>query len=199
MSVTKAGAVDDVRSRSGAPVRAPDATRRRLASPAAVLTVVLLAAAPFGLAPYALGVLTLGLVHGLFTYGLDLSWGRVGLISVGHAAFFGTGAYAVAIGADVGLPMVVAGGAGVVAAAVLAAFVGAVALSVPESTAVPLLILLTLGISQLLQRTATSLPDVTGGANGKLAPALDLVHGARPRHRHEVSTSSITPWSVVTS
>jgi branched-chain amino acid transport system permease protein len=48
---------------------------------------------------------------------------------------------------------------------------------VPESTAVPLLILLTLGISQLLQRTATSLPDVTGGANGKLAPALDLVGG----------------------
>jgi branched-chain amino acid transport system permease protein len=36
---------------------------------------------------------------------------------------------------------------------------------------------LTLGISQLLQRTATSLPDVTGGANGKLAPALDLVGG----------------------
>ena len=46
-----------------------------------------------------------------------------------------------------------------------------VALSVPESTGVPLLILLTIGVSQLLQRTATSLPDVTGGANGKLAPA----------------------------
>jgi branched-chain amino acid transport system permease protein len=177
VSVTKAGAVDDVRSRSAAPVRAPDATRRRLTAPAAVLTVVLLAAAPFGLAPYALGFLTLGLVHGLFTYGLDLSWGRVGLISVGHAAFFGTGAYAVAIGADAGLPMLVAGGAGVMAAAVLALFVGAVALSVPESTAVPLLILLTLGVSQLLQRAATSLPDVTGGANGKLAPVLDLVGG----------------------
>jgi branched-chain amino acid transport system permease protein len=177
VSVTKAGAVDDVGSRSAAPVRALDARRRRLAAPAAVLTVVLLAAAPFGLAPYALGILTLGLVHGLFTYGLDLSWGRVGLISVGHAAFFGTGAYAVAIGADAGLPMLVAGGAGVVAAAVLALFVGAVALSVPESTAVPLLILLTLGVSQLLQRAATSLPDVTGGANGKLAPVLDLVGG----------------------
>jgi branched-chain amino acid transport system permease protein len=139
--------------------------------------VVLLFAAPFGLAPYALGILTLGLVYGLFTYGLDLSWGRVGSISVGHAAFFGTGAYAVAVGVDAGLPPVVGGLAGVVAATVLAALVGLVALAVPESTGVPLLILLTLGVSQLLQRTATSLPDLTGGANGKAVPVLDLVGG----------------------
>jgi branched-chain amino acid transport system permease protein len=175
--VNSPGAVAEARQGSAGQVRAPDARRRRLAAPAAVLTVVLLAVAPFGLAPYALGILTLGLVYGLFTYGLDLSWGRVGLISVGHAAFFGTGAYAVAIGTDAGLPMVVAGAAGVAAAAVLAAVVGTVALSVPEATGVPLLILLTLGVSQLLQRTATSLPDVTGGANGKLAPVLDLVGG----------------------
>ena len=172
MQVTRA---DAVRHSTVAPVDAPDARRRRLAAPAAVVIVAVLAAAPFGLAPYALGILTLGLVHGLFTYGLDLSWGRVGLISVGHAAFFGTGAYSVAVGTDAGLPMVVAGGAGVVLAAALAAVVGTVALSVPESTAVPLLILLTLGISQLLQRAATSLPDLTGGANGASAPVLDIV------------------------
>ncbi|MGI5132312.1 ATP-binding cassette domain-containing protein [Pseudonocardia sp. CA-107938] len=155
----------------------PDARRRRWAPPTAALAVAVLLAAPFGLAPYALGILTLGLVYGLFTYGLDLSWGRVGLISVGHAAFFGTGAYAVAVAADAGLPMVVGGLAGLVLATALAAAVGSVALSVPESTGVPLLILLTLGVSQLLQRTATSLPGLTGGANGTAVPILDLVSG----------------------
>ncbi|MGY1813366.1 branched-chain amino acid ABC transporter ATP-binding protein/permease [Blastococcus sp. SYSU D00820] len=150
---------------------------RRWAAPLAAVAVGALALAPFGLAPFALGILTLGLVYGLFTYGLDLAWGRVGLISVGQAAFFGTGAYAVVIGTDAGLSLPVAGLLGVAAGALLAALIGAVALSVPETTSVPLLILLTLGASQLLQRTATSLRDLTGGANGGLAPVFGLVEG----------------------
>ena len=157
--------------------RAPGAVVRRWSPAAAVVVVLALAAAPFGLAPFALGVLTLGLVYGLFTYGLDLSWGRVGLVSVGQAAFFGLGAYAVAIGTDAGLPLAAAGAIGVAAAAVLAAVIGAIALAVPEETSVPLFILLTLGVSQLLQRTATSLPELTGGANGALAPFVGLVEG----------------------
>lgn len=160
-----------------AAVRSLGRRQRRWAGPALGLAALALVFAPFGLAPYALDILALGLVYGLFTYGLDLSWGRVGLISIAHAAFFGVGAYAVAIGADAGLPMLGAAAIGVVLATLMAAAVGAVAVSVPEETSVPLLILLTLGVSQLLQRTATSLPGLTGGANGKVTPALDLVGG----------------------
>src|SRR5699024_10195607 len=75
-------------------------TWKYFAIPLLLLTLVL---APFGLSPSALSILSLSLVYGLFTYGLDLSWGRVGLISVGHAAFFGVGAYAVAIGSKAGM------------------------------------------------------------------------------------------------
>lgn len=144
-----------------------------------VLSLLLLALifAPFGLAPSALSILSLSLVYGLFTYGLDLSWGRVGLISVGHAAFFGLGAYAVAIGTKAGLNLFGAAALGVVIATVLALALGAVALSAPESLSVPLLILLTLGISQLLERIATSIPSVTGGANGLTMPSMGLVSG----------------------
>ncbi|MFW3168831.1 ATP-binding cassette domain-containing protein [Geodermatophilus sp. CPCC 206100] len=161
----------------GRPARPRGPAVRRWSAPVAVVAVGALAAAPFGLAPFALGILTLALVYGLFTYGLDLAWGRVGLVSVGQAAFFGAGAYAVVIGTDAGMSLPVAGLLGVLAGAALAALVAAIALSVPEATSVPLLILLTLGVSQLLQRTATSLPDVTGGANGGLAPVLGLVEG----------------------
>jgi branched-chain amino acid transport system permease protein len=161
----------------GRAVRPRGPFARRWSAPLAVVAVGALALAPFGLAPYALSILTLGLVYGLFTYGLDLAWGRVGLVSVGQAAFFGTGAYAVVIGTDAGLSLPVAGFLGVAAGALLAALVGVIALSVPEATSVPLLILLTLGASQLLQRTATSLRDLTGGANGGLSPVLGLVEG----------------------
>jgi|GEM_PF-226372 len=141
-----------------------------------VLLLILLFA-PFGLAPSALSILSLSLVYGLFTYGLDLSWGRVGLISVGHAAFFGIGAYSVSIGAQFGTPFSVAAIMGVSLAALIALGLGAVTLSAPESVGVPLLILLTLGMSQLLERIATSVPDITGGSNGITMPTMNLVSG----------------------
>lgn len=141
------------------------------------LLLVILVFAPFGLAPSALSILSLSLVYGLFTYGLDLSWGRVGLISVGHAAFFGLGAYAVAIGTQAGLNLFVSGLLGILIATALAFGLGAVALSAPETLSVPLLILLSLGISQLLERIANSLPTITGGANGLTMPSMGLVPG----------------------
>jgi len=81
---------------------------------------VLLVAAPFGLGAFTLAILTLGLAYGLFAFGLDLAWGRAGMLSVGHAAFFGLGAYAVAIGQDHGWPPVVTLLPALVASVVLA-------------------------------------------------------------------------------
>jgi len=149
-------------------------TWKFFAIPLLLLTLVL---APFGLSPSALSILSLSLVYGLFTYGLDLSWGRVGLISVGHAAFFGVGAYAVAIGSKAGMNIFISAILGVLVATVLALALGTVALSAPEALGVPLLILLSLGISQLLERLATSIPAITGGANGLTMPSMGLVSG----------------------
>lgn len=152
-----------------------DARLSRVGVVAAAVTVGVLAVLPFGVNPTALGIVALGLVYGLFTYGLDLSWGRAGLISVGQAAFFGLGAYGVAVGARLGIPLPLAALAGVVVATLIGAIIAALALRVESAKAVPLFILFTLATSQLLQRAATSLPELTGGSNGLTMPRPPLV------------------------
>ncbi|MFD8014919.1 ATP-binding cassette domain-containing protein [Streptomyces sp. NPDC058955] len=143
----------------------------RVALPA--LTGAALLAAPFGLDAFALATLTLGLCHGLFAYGLDLSWGRAGLLSVGHAAFFGLGAYAVALAGEHGLSRALTVPAAVLAAVLIAVPVVRIGLAAPVPDAP--LILLTIGVGLLLQRAATTLTPVTGGTNGLSVSAPDVV------------------------
>ena len=56
--------------------------------------LLLLAAAPLFLAPFATTTLTRILVFALFAVSLDLLVGVTGLPSLGHAGYFGAGAYA---------------------------------------------------------------------------------------------------------
>ena len=51
-------------------------------------------AAPLGLPPFAMTLLTEALILGLFAMSLDLMVGYTRLISFGHAAAYGFGAYA---------------------------------------------------------------------------------------------------------
>ncbi|MFF3604777.1 ATP-binding cassette domain-containing protein [Streptomyces sp. NPDC002463] len=132
-----------------------------------------LLAAPFGLDAFAVATLTLGLCHGLFAYGLDLSWGRAGLLSVGHAAFFGLGAYAVALAQEHHLPWTATVAAAVAAAVLIAVPVVRIGLAAPVPDAP--LILLTIGVGLLLQRAATTLAPVTGGTNGLSVSGPDVV------------------------
>jgi branched-chain amino acid transport system permease protein len=60
------------------------------------LAVVLVAVPPF-LAAYPLTLLTQALIYGVFAMSLDVLLGYTGLPSLGHAAYFGVAAYAVAI------------------------------------------------------------------------------------------------------
>src|SRR6202451_369042 len=55
---------------------------------------VVLALLPLGLPPYAMTLLTEALILGLFAMSLDLMVGYARLISFGHAAAYGLGAYA---------------------------------------------------------------------------------------------------------
>lgn len=94
------------------------------------VALVLLLAAPFGLEPFQQDLLTRILIFALLAMSLDLVYGYAGMISLGHAAFFGAGAYAI------GLLQIRAGisnfwiGApvAIVCAALLAAVVGFIAL-----------------------------------------------------------------------
>ncbi|MFC9394341.1 ATP-binding cassette domain-containing protein [Streptomyces sp. NPDC057027] len=161
---------------SNAPVAPAVSTRGvrrtlRLALPG--LAGAALLAAPFGLDAFAVATLTLGLCHGLFAYGLDLSWGRAGLLSVGHAAFFGLGAYAVALAQEHHLPWTATVAAAVAAAVLIAVPVVRIGLAAPVPDAP--LILLTIGVGLLLQRAATTLAPVTGGTNGLSVSGPDVV------------------------
>jgi branched-chain amino acid transport system permease protein len=125
--------------------------------------VLLLAAAPFFLAPYATTTLTRMLIFALFAASLDLLVGLAGLPSLGHAAYFGAGAYAAGwiamhVSPAAPVPLLVA----VVAGAVMAAAAGWVAV---RASGV-FFLMLTLALAEVIQQLAESWEPVTGGSNG---------------------------------
>ncbi|MEU1603814.1 branched-chain amino acid ABC transporter permease [Micromonospora matsumotoense] len=123
---------------------------------------LLLAAAPLYLAPYATTTLTRILVFGLLAASLNLLVGVVGLPSLGHAAFFGVGAYAAAWTATHGL----AGAGALLVGVAVAALVALVAGAVAVRTHGVFFLMLTLAIGELTQQAADSWESVTGGSNG---------------------------------
>jgi branched-chain amino acid transport system permease protein len=134
--------------------------RSGAAAGAAVLAV---AAAPFFLVPYATTTLTRMLVFALLAASLDLLVGFTGLPSLGHAAYFGAGAYAagwVAVHGTATAPVPVL--AAVAAGALAAAAAGWVAVR----TGGVFFLILTLALAEVIQQVAESWEPVTGGSNG---------------------------------
>jgi branched-chain amino acid transport system permease protein len=142
---------------------------------------------PIELLPWALAVgyfflpnanLPLGteiLVWALFALSLDLILGYTGIVSLGHAAFFGIGAYAAGLAARwlgwtepisallfAGL---IAGAAGIVS--------GAVVLRTHGLT----LLMLTMAVAVMLKELANKLGWLTGGADGLQGITIDPVLG----------------------
>src|SRR5205085_10805848 len=116
------------------------------------------------------------LVYVLFALSLDLILGYAGIITLGHSAFFGLGAYTAGIlGAKYGVtdPFLQLLGAAL-AAALLGAATGAVIL---RTTALTLL-MLTLAITSIVLEIANKASWLTGGADGLsgvvVAPILGL-------------------------
>ncbi len=101
---------------------------------------------------------------------LATSWSLMvgaGLISLGHAAFWGVGSYACLIGAaDLGLPVV----AGLFLAAVLGAALGALQAVVTGRLRGAFFAISTLAMAEGLRVAALMLPGLTHGAEGMFAP-----------------------------
>jgi len=109
----------------------------------------------------------------LFAMSLDLILGYTGIVSLGHAAFFGFGAYAAALFAKLVMPDPTVG---LVVAAVLTGALGAVAsITILRGTDLTRL-MVTLGTALLLLELANKLDWLTGGADGLqgvvMAPVL---------------------------
>jgi branched-chain amino acid transport system permease protein len=113
---------------------------------------------------------------GLFALSLDLILGYAGIISLGHAAFFGVGSYAAALFAKYGIitePVLALVASGLVAA-VLGFATSFLVLRGSDLTR----LMVTLGVALIMREIANQIPDLTGGADGLqgviVAPILGM-------------------------
>ena len=113
---------------------------------------------------FVAGIIRQVLIFAIFASSLNLLVGYAGLPSLGHAAFFGGGAYAAAIAAQrLGTDeLVVSLGAAVGAAALLALVVGFLAVRALGI----FFLMLTLALAQMVFAIAFQATDLTGGSNG---------------------------------
>ncbi len=147
------------------PTTSVQTTRGRLTQHGAyiLIAIIILILPLFGLADIN-NMVTKFLIFGLFALSLNLLFGYTGLLSLGHAAYFGVAAYATAIlthnlGIDSFWLLL---GAGLLTATICAAFFGFIALRVSGVY----FLLVTMAIGELLYSVAVKWRSVTGGSNG---------------------------------
>jgi branched-chain amino acid transport system permease protein len=124
---------------------------------------LLLLAAPLLLAEYLLAQLTFILIYGVVGLGLMLLAGYTGLFSIGHAAFFGVGAYAQAVLTGMGWPFPLALAVGAGLSAAVGVVVGLPALRVKGIY----LGIATLSFGFIVEEVFARWESVTGGNAGK--------------------------------
>ena len=128
---------------------------------------------PFVVTPSYLALASQVAITALFALSLDLILGYAGIVSLGHAAYFGFGAYTAGLLSKhyFGEPLT-----GLVLAAIAAGVLGYVTSHVIVRFRHLALIMLTLGLGLLLAEAANSASWLTGGADGlqgvKIAPLL---------------------------
>ena len=159
---------------------AAPASRRRLRAPTLIAVVLVAAVAllPLVTNAYALSNYRDVLLLGLFALSLDLFWGRTGILSFGHATFFGLGAYGMAVttikfGLDPAWASLAGLGAGVALAAVVALFIGYFILYGGVRGAY--FTIVTLALTLIAGHIAVGWSSVTGGDSGLIGvPPLTL-------------------------
>jgi branched-chain amino acid transport system permease protein len=118
---------------------------------------------PFVLAPNYLLLASQVAIAALFVLSLDLILGFAGIVSLGHAAYFGLGAYTAGIVSKWGWGEPISGL--LVAGLVAGAFGYLTSFIIARFRHLPL-IMITLGIGLLLQEAANSASWLTGGFDG---------------------------------
>ncbi|WP_121740943.1 ABC transporter permease [Natronorubrum halophilum] len=137
-------------------------TRKRLG----IAMIGLLALVPLGVgtlySPYAVTLVVEIIIWGLFALSLDFVMGYTGLVSLGHALFYGLGAYAVAIALlHVSQSAFVAIALAIVISAAIAWFVGFLSIRVGGVY----FAMITLAFAELFYNMLSRL-EITGGSEG---------------------------------
>ena len=123
----------------------------------------LLAVAAYVVFPDYLNLGSQILIMILFALSLDLVLGYAGIISLGHAAFFGVGAYTAGLLAQAGWVEPISG---LIAAGIVAGFVGLASGWVILRTQGLTLLMLTLAVAVMLHEIANKAVGITGGTDG---------------------------------
>lgn len=127
------------------------------------ILVVALAVIPFFANSFMLSVMIMIGLYAIVTSGLTMLMGYAGQISLGHAAFYGIGAYSAAIVTGTyGLPSVLGILTGVVIATAIAIIIGIPTLKLKENY----LALATLGFGIIIFVFFKEFKTLTGGLNG---------------------------------
>ncbi len=143
---------------------------------AALLVLLALLLVPFVVPPYQTVLLSYGLVFAIAALGFNLLLGYTGLLSFGHSAYFGAGAYAVAFIVKYlkieSMEVFILGG--VLASAVIAALFGFLCVRYTRI----FFGILTLALSQVLWSLTYKFFWYTGGSDGLRVPTPHLLGGA---------------------
>lgn len=135
---------------------------------------VLAFAAPLAFPTHALLVSEIA-ITALFAMSLDLILGYTGIVSLGHAAFFGMGAYSAALFAKLAMPDPLVG---LLVATLLASMLGVVCSFTIQRGSDLTRLMVTLGMGLILLELANKLDWLTGGSDGLqgvvMAPVLGL-------------------------
>ncbi len=130
---------------------------------AIVLVLALLVMLPEAVRPYYVGLTTRMMIFAIFAMSLDLLLGYAGLASLGHAAYFGVGAYAVAL---LVLRGGVAGALAFPAALVAAVAMGALFAPLALRARGSYFLMITFALAQVLWSVAFGWRSLTNGDDG---------------------------------
>ncbi len=144
--------------------------KRNYLGPGILICALLLA--PFVSSPFIVSILIFIGLYSLVTTGLTMLMGYAGQISLGHAAFYGIGAYATAVlSGTYGMPSIVGILVGILLTVLVATLIGIPTLKLKENY----LALGTLGFGIIIFTFFKEFKGITGGLNGFFGiPALEL-------------------------
>lgn len=111
---------------------------------------------------YVIFTLTICGVYALLALSLNLIWGGVGLVNLGLAGFFAVGAYASAIAAGAGAPVLIGWGAALAVGAVVGLIVTFATLRLRDDY----LAIVTLGFAEVIRLIALNERWLTKGSDG---------------------------------
>ncbi|MDZ7701487.1 MAG: ABC transporter permease [Halobacteriales archaeon] len=139
--------------------------------------IAVLAVLPLGIgtlySSFFLAILTLVFAWALLALSLDLVVGYVGLLSFGHAAFWGLGAYATALVAiHLTNSFLLALAVSIVVTAVVAWVIGALSIRLAGIY----FLIITLAFAEIFQEASVTFNDLTGGSDGLSGmPTMELL------------------------